>query len=70
MIVVKWIHLVCFILMFIRSNWIPKTLTVDIQVLRIFISFVTVPIYIYLIFWILIEQDNDKIEFSKKSTIT
>ena len=60
---VKDLHLVCFILMVIAQNYVPKKMTTNVHIIRLFMGFVTVPVYIYMILWFESALEDDRVKF-------
>jgi hypothetical protein len=60
-------HLATFLLMFFKSNLLESLSTYiqDIQIVRLINSYITLPLYIYLILWILYALDEDRIKFTE-----
>lgn len=57
------LHLVCFILLVTAANYVPKKLTTNTNVIKLFLGFVTVPMYIYMILWLESALEDDRIKF-------
>ena len=60
---VEWLHLLCFAALVIATNYVPKKLTTNTNVIKIFLGFVTVPLYVYMILWLESALEDDRIKF-------
>ena len=60
---VQWLHLLCFVLLFTASNYVPKKLTTNTNVIKLFLGFISVPLYIFMILWLESALEDDRIKF-------
>jgi hypothetical protein len=60
---VMGLHLVCFILLVTAANYVPKTITTNSNVIKLFLGFVTVPMYIFMILWLESALEDDRMKF-------
>jgi len=67
---VKILHLVCFFFGLVATWWVPKKLTSNTYGLRVVLNFVTVPLYIFTIFWLESGLEDLRYKFKKESTHT
>jgi len=67
---VKYLHLVCFFLGIAANWWVPKKLTSNSLAIRLVMNFVTVPLYIYTIFWFESGLEDLRYKFGKESTVS
>lgn len=63
-----YLHLACFLFMYIGHNFVPATLTTNNYIWKTFFFFVTVPLYIYMIMDIEQAIEQDRFKFDPKST--
>jgi hypothetical protein len=66
---VKWIHLICFICMCIAENVVPLKVTSGVRVTKMFFGFITVPLYIFSILWLMSVDDGHRFKFTADSTL-
>lgn len=66
--VVRDLHLVCFFMMMASSWYTPKKLTSNALALKLTVNFVTVPVYIFMIFWFQSGLEDLRYVFAKDST--
>jgi len=62
---VKWLHLVLFFLLLISHNYTPTTITTNTNVTKYLLSFITVPLYIFMILWLESALNDDRIMFEQ-----
>ena len=55
--------MLCFFLMVIAANYVPKKFTTNSNVIKLFLGFVTVPMYIFMILWLESALEDDRIKF-------
>jgi hypothetical protein len=67
---VKYLHLVCFFFGVAANWWVPKVLTSNSLAIRLVLNFVTVPVYIYTIFWFESGLEDLRYKFGKDSTVS
>lgn len=60
-----WLHFVCFVLLMTAANYVPKKITTNTNVFKLFLGFVTVPMYIFMILWLESALEDDRIKFIK-----
>ena len=61
----KWVHLILFFLLLISHNYVPSQITTNTNVTKYLLSFVTVPVYIFMILWLESAQNDDRIMFEE-----
>ena len=66
---VRDLHLVCFFFMLASSLYVPKVLTSNAHAFKMTINFVTVPVYIFMIFWFQSGLEDLRYVFDKTSTV-
>ena len=66
---VRDLHLICFIMMLASSWYVPKVLTSNAHALKMTLNFVTVPVYIFMIFWFQSGLEDLRYVFDKESTL-
>ena len=64
----KWIHLICFICLIIRENTVDLQIETRTFVTKILLGFITVPLYIFSICWLIITKDEMRFMFDPAST--
>ena len=62
---VKWLHLILFFLLLISHNYVPSHITTNSNVTKYLLSFVTVPLYIFMILWLESALNDDRIMFEQ-----
>lgn len=67
---VKYIHFICFICMIYSETYVPLKISTCSHVTKMFFGFVTVPLYIFSILWLMSVQDRRKFRFTEDSTPT
>jgi hypothetical protein len=45
------------------SNYVPKVLTTNTNVIKLFLGFISVPLYIFMILWLESALEDDRIKF-------
>ena len=65
---VKNIHLFCFLLKIISYNYVPERVGTNSLVLKMFMGFITTPMYIYCILWLESALEDQTLNFLEGST--
>ena len=65
---VKNIHLFCFFLKIFSYNYVPERVGTNSLVFKMFMGFITTPMYIYCILWLESALEDQKLNFKEGST--
>lgn len=66
---VKYLHAVCFVVMLLSNVWVPKKMTSNSLAIKLILNFITVPLYIFIIFWFESGLEDLRYKFDKTSTL-
>lgn len=65
---VKNIHLFCFFLKIISYNYVPQKVETNSLVFKMFMGFISTPLYIFTILWLESAIEDQKLNFKEGST--